>query len=97
MKDIKDIRKELNEVRRCNGYIIMFNNRDVLDEASLALVDKYASAIVGAPAKLQIYYRLYYGQAMKQSFISMQWGYSIQYLKIMSRELCEYFQKKFAY
>ena len=96
MKSIKEIRSELREVRSFNSFWAMFGSKDVLPEQARELVDKYEDALSTAPARLQVYYQLYYCKALKQEAISKSWGFSLSYMKMLSLELCEYLQSKIA-
>lgn len=96
MKSINEIRSELREVRSFNSFWTIFGSKDVLPEPARELVDKYEDALSTAPARLQVYYQLYYCKALKQEAISKSWGFSLSYMKMLSHDLCEYLQTKIA-
>ena len=98
MKDFSKIKEELYEIRYYYSMKDLFDKGAEIISPSIIerKVEMYSNAISKAPAQLYAFYIAYYVNNDKQVVIASDWGVTTQYVKILNRKLCEYFQQVLA-
>lgn len=94
MLSIQQIREDLREIRYYYSKQKMFDSAaKVIASALLEKVDRYNQAMKGAPARLYEVYISLYVQNNTQAALAYDWDLSVDYLKLLNRQLCEFLQK----
>ena len=94
MLSIQEIREDLREIRYYYSKQKMFDSATkVIASALLDKVERYNQAMKNASARLyDLYYSLYV-QNNTQAALAYDWDLSVDYLKLLNRQLCEFLQK----
>ena len=98
MKSFSEIKEELYEIRSYYSMKDLFDAGAEIVSPSIIErnVEIYSNAVSKAPAQLYAFYIAYYVKNDKQVVIASDWGVTTQYVKILNRKLCEYFQQVLA-
>ena len=98
MKTIENVRKELSDIRHYYANIKDFERANTVigKPSALNMVEQYNRHIKNAPLKLFNLYVCLYLNNNSQETVSIDWGCSVGYIKVLNRKLYEFFIEEFS-
>jgi len=95
MKTMKQIREDLREIR------YYYSKQDAFDKAAKLIPESrvlekatmYNHAIKNAPARLYDLYVSLYINNNSQAALAYEWNFSMDYIKQLNKQLCEFLLK----
>ena len=93
MKTIEKVREELSDIRHYYANIKDFERANAVlgKPTALKMVEQYNRQIKNAPIKLFNLYMCLYVENNLQEAVSVDWNYSLGYIKVLNRKLYEFF------
>lgn len=91
----QEIRRDLKDIRYYYSKQKLFEDasKTIVQNTVLEKVSKYNQAMKDAPARLFSIYISLYVQNNTQTALAYDWGFSIEYIKLLSKQLCEFLQQ----
>lgn len=90
---IQKIREDLKDIRYYYSKQKIFdsNLKIVVQSSVVEKVNRYNEAVKNAPARLYDVYVSLYVQNNTQEALAFDWDFSPEYIKLLNRQLCEFF------
>ena len=97
MKTVDKVREELADIRHYYSNAKNFERVETIlgKPSALKMVERYNRHIKEAPIKLFDLYACLYIDNNSQETVSIDWGCSVGYIKVLNRKLYEFFVEKF--
>ena len=97
MKTINIVREELSDIRHYYANIKDFErvSKEIGNPNALEMVETYNRVVKKAPIKLFNLYVCLYIDNNSQETVSIDWGYSVGYIKKLNKKLYDFFVEEF--
>jgi hypothetical protein len=94
MKTLETIRKDLMEIRLYYSQQKQFEEcAKVIPSVAAELAKAYNESVAKAPGRLYLVYMSLYVNNNTQETVAYDWGKSVDYIAILNKQLCQYFQE----
>ena len=97
MKTVEIVREELSDIRHYYANIKDFERVSAVigKPYTLEMVERYNQIVRKAPIKLFNLYVCLYMDNNSQETVSIDWGYSVGYIKVLNKKLYDFFIEEF--
>lgn len=91
---LNKIRYDLKQIRYIHSMTVTKTpgKRVIVSKTMESLLKKYAEAMEKAPVRLYTLFNGLYVECKTQKELALEWGCSEGYIKLLSKQLCQYLQ-----